>query len=386
MNTDYGKRPGMKRWMLIFCLVSACALGNPPVTKAKRSFAKRAGCATLVAAVVTVSGLVGWFSYGEWAASDPDSRQTSDFEQEAAESRVDTVVLGDSLSCGDMCYSSGFNTIVNTRMRTQTGWAINVREKNDALTPLFDRLAEKYPARVTVAAWAGAYLDVASPLDRSTANTLGKIANFSDQVTRVEKMEEKPNLVLIWIGHNNMDWAYDIENVEGLDADEYYDSIPDRMAEGMETELTRLRETLKKEGKRVSVVVYGLVDFEKAFEARRQADALRNEDPKLYPYFETPYTNFPSVKPEHQKKTAELGRRVNAALKRKLETLQARWGSDGELWRYSDAIYDAPLGEARMLHATDAFHLSPEGHNTVANAVEKSLAPSLEFLRVPPRP
>ncbi|MCB0405888.1 MAG: hypothetical protein KDD51_13985 [Bdellovibrionales bacterium] len=377
----------MKRCALIFLLIGVCALGAPPEanTQTRRSFVRRLGCATLVAGTLSVAGAVGWFGFGEQVASDADSVQTSDFVQTPREARIDAVVLGDSLSCGDMCYSSGWSTVLNTRMRTQTGWAINVHEANKDLNPVFDRLAERFPTRVTVAAWAGAYLDRASPLDRSTANTLGKIANFSDQVSRVKNMQEKPNLVLIWIGHNNMDWAYDIEHVKNLAADEYYESIPERMADGMEAELGRLRDVLKKEQHPVSVVVYGLVDFEKAFEARRQAEALRKADPKLYTYFETPYANFPSIKPEHQEKTAELGRRVNEALKRKLEELNSRWGTDSLQWRYSDSIYEAPLGEARMLHATDAFHLSPLGQNTVADAVEASLAPSLDFLRVSER-
>ena len=50
--------------------------------------------------------------------------------------------------------------------------------------------------------------------------------------------------------------------------------------------------------------------------------------------------------------------------------------------RYSNALATADLSRAELLHPTDGWHASVEGHNVLANAAFGDLKASLEFLGV----
>ena len=50
--------------------------------------------------------------------------------------------------------------------------------------------------------------------------------------------------------------------------------------------------------------------------------------------------------------------------------------------RYSDALATADLSRVELLHAVDGWHPSTEGHNILAEAAFRGLAPSLEFLGI----
>jgi hypothetical protein len=50
--------------------------------------------------------------------------------------------------------------------------------------------------------------------------------------------------------------------------------------------------------------------------------------------------------------------------------------------RYSDALATADLSRAELLHPSDGWHASVEGHNVLAQAAFSDLASSLEFLGI----
>lgn len=48
--------------------------------------------------------------------------------------------------------------------------------------------------------------------------------------------------------------------------------------------------------------------------------------------------------------------------------------------QYSEALATADLSRVELLHPIDGWHASVEGHNVLAEAAFRDLAPSLEFL------
>ncbi len=357
--------------LLMFAFLSAHGEGPETLTPhvKPRSLHEKSCKALLAIAGVATK----WAGIGERLFTDKDNLSTAYFRSTERNHRMDVFVIGDSLSCGEMSFCGGVRTILATRMPLQRGWAINAREKIETLEPLFDRLAKTLPTRVTVAARSGAYMNGASPLDRTVANVLGNISNFSDQVDRLLKKRELPNLVLVWIGHNNLDWAYDLEHVEHLEREKYLTDIPTLMADNLEQQLNRIRERSASAKEPTRIVVFGLLNLENMAVMREQARLEREANPEVFHYFEVPYTHFPSVRPEHQDVTVNLGRRVNEALNARLEEMRVEGCWSETTLRFSNALFHAPLTTLEMLHPKDGFHLSAEGHNVVADAIFNDL-------------
>jgi hypothetical protein len=76
--------------------------------------------------------------------------------------------------------------------------------------------------------------------------------------------------------------------------------LSERFREDSTRQMRRLIARARLEHHRVAMVVYGLVDFESFFKARAIAEALREENPKLYPYFGTDFKYFISMQPAYR--------------------------------------------------------------------------------------
>ena len=132
---------------------------------------------------------------------------------------------------------------------------------------------------------------------------------------------------------------------------------------------------------KVSIVVYGLVNFEAFFKAREQTEALKAQNPKLYPYLEVDYQHFVSMRPAYRKGMIKLALMMNEELRKMVSELNRPHPSNVQL-RYSDALANVDIGRAELIHAMDAWHPSVKGHNALAKAAFSALPPSLQFLGI----
>jgi lysophospholipase L1-like esterase len=208
--------------------------------------------------------------------------------------------------------------------------------------------------------------------------------NFSGQVSELLRARRFPDLILISIGHNNVDWAWRCPLDELHDPEERLQRLSKEFRQNYARELRRLLEGARIQQHRVAIVVYGLINFESYFKGREAAERLRESDTRLYPHLETTYNYFISFHPSYRRNLSRLAAMVNEELRAMVETLNREFVQQNEhiQLRYSNALATADLSRAELLHPIDGWHASVEGHNVLADAAFSDLKPSLEFLGI----
>jgi lysophospholipase L1-like esterase len=221
--------------------------------------------------------------------------------------------------------------------------------------------------------------------ERGRQNLLRRILgtrNFSGQVGELVRAPRFPDLILISIGHNNVDWAWRCPPHELDTPEQRLQQLSKELRQNYTRELRRLLEGAGIQRHRVAIVVYGLINFESYFKGRLAAERLRESDTILYPHLETTYKYFVSFRPAYRSNLIRLAAMVNEELRAMVETFNREFLEqiDHIHLRYSDALATADLSRAELLHPIDGWHASLEGHNVLANAALSDLKPSLEFL------
>ncbi len=312
------------------------------------------------------------------------------FAEAMPDARLDVYIMGDSITAGEMAYNNGFVMMSRTTNRRQHGWSLDLHANNKGnLKSLSERLSESYPLRMTNAAWSGAYVDKATKLDRSLANKLGNIQNFSQQVQRLRDLKEQPNLIVIAPFHNNLDYDYEmkeIKELKGTKVEDYLKVIPVAISDEYQKELRDLFKKCKDSKQKVSFMVLGNLNMKAGLSARDKAGELHKENPKVFPYYEVANERFQSTLPKNREKMIGLAEAINSKLKESVDELNKELKKDGLAdfiqVRYSTAMTDADLSETKDLHADDAFHPSEQGHNKIAEQVEKDISKNIDFLGV----
>jgi lysophospholipase L1-like esterase len=191
--------------------------------------------------------------------------------------------------------------------------------------------------------------------------------------------------VVLWIGNNNLDWVASV----GPGPHEDIEAMCQKMAADFRKEyarqLDRLVERARDQEQRRAIIVFGLFDLARYFEARDAIEQLRQADPKLYPSFEIDYQRFESMKPEYRATMVRLAVMFNAELQAMVDEFNRTLGGDSKVrLEYSDALTILDDPGVEWLHPMDAWHLSPHGHTRVAEAAFDALRPSLDFLGIVP--
>jgi hypothetical protein len=99
-----------------------------------------------------------------------------------------------------------------------------------------------------------------------------------------------PDLILLAIGHNNVDWAWYCPANELERPENRLQEQSQHFRDNFARQLKRLVEGARLQRHRVAIVVYGLVNFEAYFKGRELAEQLRTSDSALYPHLETTYS------------------------------------------------------------------------------------------------
>ena len=288
-------------------------------------------------------------------------------------------MLGDSV-CIDIYVSWPWRTLWRAHNCRGGNWFLDTGSIRPGIRSISKRLEEVTPFVAIEYAGIGAMVDHEEERQNFSRRILGT-RNFSGQISQLRQAPRFPDLILISIGHNNVDWAWRCPPDE-LNAPERRLKRQSReFRQNYARELRRLLARARTEIRRVAVVVFGLINFESYFTGRQAAERLRASDRRLYPHLETTYKYFISFHPTYRCNLARLASMMNEELRGMVDELNREFEDAGNIQlRYSHALATADLARAELLHPIDAWHASAEGHNVLAKAAFSDLAPSLQFL------
>jgi len=290
-------------------------------------------------------------------------------------------MVGDSV-CMDAYISSPWSTFWQARTCRGRNWFLDTGSAHPGIHSVSKRLEEITPLVALQYAGIGALVDHEEERQNFLRRILGT-RNFSGQITQLLLASRFPDLILISIGHNNVDWAWQCPPDELNAPERRLKHQCQQFRQNYARELRRLLGRARTEIFRVAVVVFGLVNFESYFKGREMAERLRESDRRLYPHLETTYKYFISFHPAYRCNLTRLAAMVNEELRGMVEELnrELREAENIQL-RYSHALATADLARAELLHPIDGWHASAEGHNVLAKAAFSDLGPSLEFLGI----
>ena len=290
-------------------------------------------------------------------------------------------MIGDSV-CTGMYVSSVLSTFWRARTCRGNNWFLDTDFSSASIRSVSKRLETLSPFVAMEYAGIGALVDRECERQNFFRRIL-RTRNFSGQIGQLLAAERFPDLILIAIGHNNIDWAWRSPRSELDQPESRLQRHSRHFRENFARQMRRLIEGARMQRHRVAIVVYGLVNFEAYFKGREIAERLRTQDPTRYPHLETAYRYFTSFRPAYRSNLIRLGAMVNKELRAMVSELNRALADNVNVQvRYSDALATADLSRAELLHAVDGWHASAEGHNVLAEAAFSDLGPSLEFLGI----
>ena len=285
-------------------------------------------------------------------------------------------MLGDSV-CTSVYISSPWSTLWRARTSRGKNWFLHL-DAAPSICSISKSLETITPFVAIECAGVGALVDHEHCRQNLLRRILGT-RNFSGQVGELLRARRFPDLILISIGHNNVDWAWRCPLDELHDPEERLQRLSKEFRQNYARELRRLLEGARIQQHRVAIVVYGLINFESYFKGREAAERLRESDTTLYPHLETTYKYFISFHPAYRRNLIRLAAMVNEELRAMVEALNREFVHQTEhiQLRYSNALATADLSRAELLHPIDGWHASVEGHNVLADAAFSDLKAEL---------
>jgi lysophospholipase L1-like esterase len=288
-------------------------------------------------------------------------------------------MLGDSV-CTGIYISSPWSTLWRAHTSRGKNWFLHL-DAAPGICSISKGLQRITPFVAIECAGVGALVDHEYARQNLFRRILGT-RNFAGQVGELLRARRYPDLILIAIGHNNVDWAWQCPLDELHDPEERLQRLSKEFRRNYARELRRLLEGARIQEHRVAIVVYGLINFESYFKGREAAERLRESDTTLYPHLETTYKYLVSFHPAYRRNLIRLASMANEELRAMVEVLNREFVNQNEhiQLRYSDALATADLSRAELLHSIDGWHASVKGHSVLAEAALADLKPTLEFL------
>ena len=291
-------------------------------------------------------------------------------------------MVGDSLS-RDFFLSSLVSSVWRSKVNHRRDWFLDTDASPDSVYSLYERLAQETPLV------ACEYSSVGGKVDSSGGGNcfLGSWLplSFSQQTDLILEEKRFPDLVLLWIGHNNLDWVHSVDPRRQENVETGLQNMAASFRKDYARQLGRLVERARDQEQRRAVIVFGLFNLKSFFEARDVAEQLRKENPKLYPSFDLVYQRFESMKPEYRANMVKLALMMNEELRAMVGEFNRKLGGDSQVrLEYSDALATVDITDVNLIHQMDAWHVSPKGHSVLAEVAFGALRPSLDFLGIVP--
>jgi lysophospholipase L1-like esterase len=291
-------------------------------------------------------------------------------------------MVGDSLS-RDFYVSSFVSCVWRSKMNHGHDWFLDTDASANSVYSLYERLAQETPLVACEYSSVGGKVDSGGGGNRFLRSWFP--LHFSQQTDLILEEKRFPDLVLLWIGHNNLNWVRSVDPRRQENVETGLQNIVANFRKDYTRQLGRLVERARDQKQRRAVIVFGLVNFKSFFEARDAAEQLRKENPKLYPYFEVDYQHYESMKPEYRANMVKLALMINEELRAMVGEFNRKLGGDSQVrLEYSDALATVDLSDVEMIHRIDAWHPSSKGHSVLAEAAFGALRPSLNFLGIVP--
>ncbi len=280
---------------------------------------------------------------------------------------LEVVAIGDSLTTG-FRLRSPMGMLWHSRVSRCRSWFVDRSGRIDTLS---QRIATKRSMNARQYATVSARVD--SGERRTLADRLMAVRHFSHQVSSITALHRMPDMVLLWIGHNNLDWAQ-AADYDGS-ATEIFSTLTDNFVSSYERQLLRLINYANSADHAVIIVVFGLIDFRQFFIARELAEQRHSESPNEYARLVDCYSYFPSLKPEYRSGVIQLSEMINERLAAMTDALnQTASLRPTTKLRYSSALHDADISSVQSISDIDAWHPSTRGHNALAASAYAAIA------------
>ena len=198
---------------------------------------------------------------------------------------------------------------------------------------------------------------------RSVHNRVTGTYHFCHQVDEVLS-GPFPDILLIWIGHNDVDWRSRTEFLRP----QILEELSDAFIYQYEAQLRRLLNSALASGRRSAIAVFGLTNFASFFHARAEAELMRSANDRLFPHLETGYKSFVSMKPEHRSGMVELAIHFNSKLEVMCNRLGEQLSGTEVRLVYSKAMSLTEMNGGTDLNSIDAWHPSIHGHSKLADS------------------
>jgi lysophospholipase L1-like esterase len=271
-------------------------------------------------------------------------------------------LIGDSLS-------TAFH--VDRRWRMLLGLWANppgswfVAAEGSSFFGIVNRIAEL--CHVSATSFASPTAKVSRYGPRSVVDWLTNTYHFGHQVDQLGS-DEFPNLLVVWIGHNDLDRKSHVDD-EAASADAIFGDYV--------RHLERVLDAGLRSEEPVLVVVLGLVNFEEFFCARDACDTERRSNPKAFPFFNRAHDIYPAMKPQYRDAMIRTARELNVRLEQYCSGFRKQHESQHLTLLYCSAMSDAPISTSDLLHHSDAWHPSAQGHSLLADEAWNALKPHI---------
>ena len=290
-------------------------------------------------------------------------------------------MMGDSLT-QHFHISSPMSLFWRARTQRRKNWFLDTDPDPASIWSVYERLETFTPLVATEYNGAGA-LVAPTRASEGMRRRIVRTRNLSGQARQILRNKRFPDLIMIWIGHNNLDWVEGLSPNEREHPEERLQEIATQFRQNYTEPLQSLIDRAKTENHKVAIVVFGLANLDTFFKARRKAEALYARNPALYPYFESGNRSFESLQPPYQKNMVRLSLMMNAEMRAMVADLNRELKNYSNVRvQYSDALTKVDFSRLELINLVDAWHPSVEGHKALAAAAFTALGPSLRFLGI----
>ena len=291
-------------------------------------------------------------------------------------------MIGDSLS-RDFYMSSIPSMVWRSKMHHRCNWFLDTDASANSVYSLYEQLAQETPLVACEYSSIGGWVDSGENRERFLGSWY--VFSFSQQVDLILEEKRFPDLVLIWIGGNNLRWTRSVDPRRPEEIETGLQKMAANFRENYTRQLGRLVERVREQKERRAIIVFGLVNLKSFFVARDAAEQLRKKNPKLYPYFDAVYQRFESTKLEYRANMVKLALMYNEELRAMVGDFNRELGGDSPVHlEYSDALAAIDFSDVEVLQPIDGWHPSAKAHNLLAEAAFGALSPSLNFLGIVP--
>src|SRR5438552_2359075 len=290
-------------------------------------------------------------------------------------------MMGDSLT-QHFYISSPASLFWRARTQRHKNWFLDTDPDPASIRSVYERLEAFTPLVATEYNGAGA-LVASSRAGDGFRRRIVRTRNLSGQAHQILRKKRFPDLIMIWIGHNNLDWAEGLSPNEREHPEKHWQEMATQFRVNYTEPLQSLIDRAKTENHNVAIAVFGSANLDAFFKARRKAEALHARNPVLYPYLESGNRSFESLQVPYQKNMVRLSLLMNAEMQAIVADLNSELKDYGNVRvQYSDALTKVDFSRLELINAEDAWHPSVEGHKALAAAAFSALRPSLQFLGI----